>query len=134
MKIPLEQIAKDTKNNNLTESQVNFWFDVFNEVFFKSRLRPFDEITFSSFEDSWGWCMQAEDDENYFSLLLHWEMPFYIFLAVLGHEMVHLWQGQIQKVKCWYEPEESDFDETFQIFNEDFLKHNINIINIYENY
>jgi hypothetical protein len=110
----------------ITEESIKFWFDFFNVKVFKKSLKFFDGIKIGGdlSDKLWGClsCSYYDDgDDSYLDsavLEIQPYLEFGDFLGTLCHEMVHLFQGQVQKNFAFPEPED---DITFQVF-EDRLK------------
>ena len=80
-----------------TVDNIMFWFGVLNEIVFGGELTIFDEISIRRVRKYYGLieCFHTEGIEGYtYKLTMKSGMDFQSFIGTLGHEMVHLWQGQ----------------------------------------
>jgi hypothetical protein len=79
----------------VTNDSVKYWFRIFNHVIWNDQLPMFDTIQIRPFVKNWAMCIEDTDNPNQtkFRLAIDIEFPtFQLFLNVLAHEMVHLYQ------------------------------------------
>lgn len=98
-----------------SKKKVKFWFLIFNSIIFNGVLKEFDGIKFYRSKKYLGQVYFYNDNgcEEYV-LHIRGNLDFKTFLDTLLHEMVHLYQGQIQKNFEFPEPEN---DITFKVFD-----------------
>lgn len=131
----LDEIVRNSIGEETTIDKTIFWFDVFNEIIFDNKLSYFDDIIIKRTRGYYGMCLYYEwvingsgDSElilQTYELVMRKNLDFKLFLETLGHEMVHLYQGQVQENYDFPEPEE---DETFYEFQEKFKMFGICIL------
>lgn len=117
----------DIKYDKITKRLVKSWFNFFNEVIFGGVLKYFDYVTLDDLDRNlyWGMIYYYSEDidgneiEEY-ELKIHSDLEPKKFLETLGHEMIHLYQGQILKDFSLEEPIEGNifyqFQELFSVF------------------
>lgn len=99
--------------------QVKFWFDFLNKEIFHNCLKYFDYVDVSGklSKEYLGRLYYYESEDTppirEYGVALQPDMPYEEFLGTLAHEMVHLYQGQIQNNFAFPEPED---DITFHVF------------------
>lgn len=117
------EIIKNSIGPFDSEEKIRFWFDFFNKEVFYGSLKYFDDVIIGedlSYE-LWGSLYYYEANEiedgspEQFHLAIQPFLNFRDFLGTLVHEMVHLFQGQIQKNFAFPEPEN---DITFRLFDD----------------
>ena len=80
-----------------TEADTLIWFHVINRYVFDNQLIPFENIVIKRICYWWA-CVYYDDGIKHAPLVLHIHMKFpnkMHFVNVLGHEMVHKWQLDI---------------------------------------
>lgn len=109
------KLLLNSYGNEVTPARMEFWFDVFNSEIFEGKLiKP----TFVSrrMRGYYGWCTMnehcdgEEDNEEFlgheFEIQAHYRLKLKIFLEVMAHEMIHLYQAQIEGNLDMPEPDE----------------------------
>ena len=79
----------------VTNDAVKYWFRIINHVIWKDQLPMFNTIQIRPFVRNWAMCIEDSDDPDStkYRLAIDIEFPsFQLFLNVLAHEMVHLYQ------------------------------------------
>jgi len=78
----------------VTNDAVKYWFNIFNEEIFNNELPKFNTIQIRPFVKNWAMCIEDTDTPvTKYKLSINIEFPsFQLFLNVLSHEMVHLYQ------------------------------------------
>lgn len=79
----------------VTNDTVKYWFRIINHVVWQDKLPMFNTIQIRPFVRNWAMCIEDSDNPNQtkYRLAIDIEFPsFQIFLNVLAHEMVHLYQ------------------------------------------
>jgi hypothetical protein len=96
MDIPLAIRALDPGTSyRVTNDTVKYWFRIFNQEIWKDQLPMFNTIQIRPFVKNWAMCIEDTDrpEETKYRLAINIEFPsFQLFLNVLAHEMVHLYQ------------------------------------------
>lgn len=115
MKFKIKDVIKNLTYDRLTLKEIKFWFDFMNDKFFNNELSFFNYVTFDDLDENvfLGMiCYYEEDSGPSFELRILSTLSPKVFLATLAHEMIHLYQGQIQKNYDFGEPsEDSLFSE-----------------------
>lgn len=120
-------------NHEVTEENVNFWFDFFNEKIFDNVLYPFDEIEIKRTRGYYGevtpYANYDDPDKMLYKLVLRNSVDAFDFLGTLGHEMVHLYQGQYLNIDLLEPEEENRLGQTsYDHFQSKFSKYGIYIL------
>lgn len=79
----------------VTNDAVKYWFRIINHEVWNDRLPMFNTIQIRPFVRNWAMCIEDTDDPSHtkYRLAIDIEFPsFQLFLNVLAHEMVHLYQ------------------------------------------
>jgi hypothetical protein len=76
---------------------VELWFGILNADIFDHKLTPFKNVFIKDMEDWWGCVCYYPDEKNPdIDIYLHTEFNNkWHFINILGHEMVHKWQIEI---------------------------------------
>lgn len=96
MDIPAAIRALDPKQEyRVTNEAVRYWFGIFNKTIWNDKLPSFDTIQIRPFVKNWAMCIEDTDNPEVtkYRLSINIHFPnFKLFLDVLAHEMVHLYQ------------------------------------------
>lgn len=84
-------------NFTVTPRMVKFWWNKFNCVIFDNKLTFPDQLTLNDYKSEWGSAWVDVTFTNTKLYLNHNYPNKKFFLAVLLHEMVHIYQAQILK-------------------------------------
>jgi hypothetical protein len=79
----------------VTNDAVKYWFRIINHEVWNDKLPMFNTIHIRPFVKNWAMCIEDTDNPNEtkYRLSIDIEFPsFQLFLNVLAHEMVHLYQ------------------------------------------
>jgi len=80
-----------------TKKQAKKWFDILNMNIFDNQLTPFDKIQIKDMGIWWA-CVTCDNEAPYapMHLLLNNDFQSELqFVTIIGHEMIHKWQIQI---------------------------------------
>jgi hypothetical protein len=98
------------------KSDIEYWFGVINEAVFSHALPNFNEIHINDLDDVWAWFEHFGETESHELQMHHTYDSKQLFLNVLAHEMVHLYQqinnqplGHGKSFRRW----ERDFEENY---------------------
>lgn len=120
----IENILKNLMYDKVTLKVIKFWFDFLNDKIFDNELEFFDYVTFDDLDEDvfYGMLCYYNDDEvtNTFELRILSTLEPKRFLSTLLHEMIHLYQGQIQKNYDFGEPSDDPIFSYFKSRSEDF--------------
>lgn len=110
----------------VTNDSVKYWFRIINHVIWKDELPMFNTIQIRPFVKNWAMCIEDSDNPNNirYRLAIDIEFPsFKLFLEVLAHEMVHLYQ--------FIHNDETEHGETFWEWEYVFAEHGLNLSETY---
>lgn len=97
----------------IDEEVVEFWFHYFNEFIFESQLYFFDLVIFDPVPETCYGRVTYYMGTKGLILHIHKHLDTKTFLEVLGHEMVHAYQAQVQRNLKMPEPTDKNIFSKF---------------------
>lgn len=92
------QLSRSKKRKYLvTERKVRKWFRKINKIFFENTLPEYSKIVIQDDVCNWGLCkLSRKNADKHFTLKICENFPsFEMFISILTHEMVHMYQGLV---------------------------------------
>ena len=95
----LSNLLNNSFGDEVTPKRIEYWFNLFNEKIFGGVLTPPSfTVKNTAGYDGWCICWEWDDDSEYeYEIQLRTRLKLKNLLEVVGHEMLHLYQAQVQK-------------------------------------
>ena len=126
MDIPAAMKALDPGSPfRVTNDSVKYWFRILNHEIWQDALPMFDTIQIRPFVKNWAMCIEDTDKpQTKYRLAINIEFPtFDLFVNVLAHEMIHLYQF----INC----QDGEHDESFWVWQFKFIEHGLKLEQAY---
>lgn len=126
MDIPAAMKALDPGSPfRVTNDSVKYWFRILNHEIWQDDLPMFDTIQIRPFVKNWAMCIEDTDKpKTKYRLAINIEFPtFELFVNVLAHEMIHLYQ--------FMSGQDGEHDDSFWVWQSKFSEHGLKLEQAY---